>query len=136
MKRLSIIYLDYLNMIKHYISKIVHYGMFDSEPNSYEKVMFYSMLVSNLFNDMIFELFLDKCIINHNVDGTIIVQNNKGTQLVFIISSMFEFKNIDLFDSIKTDYLTVEKGEKDGDFHEYRFSFDLIKCYNSQQPND
>lgn len=136
MKRLSIIYLDYLNMIKHYISKIVHYGMFDSEPNSYEQVMFYSMLVSNLFNDMIFELFLDKCIINHNVDGTIIVQNNKGTQLVFIISSMFEFKNIDLFDSIKTDYLTVEKGEKDGDFHEYRFSFDLIKCYNSQQPND
>jgi len=123
-------------MIKHYINKIVHYGMFDSEPNSYEKVMFYSMLVSNLFNDMIFELFLDKCIINHNVDGTIIVQNNKGTQLVFIISSMFEFKNIDLFDSIKTDYLTVEKGEKDGDFHEYRFSFDLIKCYNSQQPND
>jgi len=106
--------------------------MFDSEPNSYEKVMFYSILVSNLFNDMIFELFLDK---NHNVDGTIIVQNDKGTQLVFIISSMFEFKNIDLFDSIKTDYLTVEKGEKDGDFHEYRFSFDLIKCY-SQQPND
>jgi len=110
--------------------------MFDSEPNSYEKVMFYSILVSNLFNDMIFELFLDKCIINHNVDGTIIVQNDKGTQLVFIISSMFEFKNIDLFDSIKTDYLTVEKGEKDGDFHEYRFSFDLIKCYDGQQPND
>jgi len=136
MKRLSIIYLDYLNTIKHYISKIVHYGMFDSEPNSYEKVMFYSILVSNLFNDMIFELFLDKCIINHNVDGTIIVQNDKGTQLVFIISSMFEFKNIDLFDSIKTDYLTVEKGEKDGDFHEYRFSFDLIKCYDGQQPND
>lgn len=136
MKRLSIIYLDYLNMIKHYINKIVHYGMFDSKPNSYEKVMFYSMLVSNLFNDMIFELFLDKCIINHNVDGAIIVQNDKGTQLVFIISSMFEFKNIDLFDSIKTDYLTVEKGEKDGDFHEYRFSFDLIKCHNSQQPND
>ena len=134
-------------MLKHYINKIVHYGMFDSKPNSYEKVMFYSMLVSNLINDMIFELFLDKCIFNHNVDGdecllndyrisSIIVQNNKGTQLVFIVSSMFEFKNIDLFDSIKTDYLTVEKGEKDGDFHEYRFSFDLIKCHNGQQPND